>query len=984
MNARHLHLLSAGIWVALLATSSAQLEQKKEPPAPANVPNAPNVPPVPAPPAIPPPAPPAAPNAAPPAAPNVPPKAAPEIQIRQKVIIGNGIILNGVNGINVMNGVVINGGNVIFNLDDGSEPAKPVPDPAGSQVLDYTDGQRLHGTLSSFDPAGGQIIWQRPDAAAPLSIPSAQISRWSFENAPKPESKPGATVKFTGGDWLIANVTAIQGDKVSLQLTDGTKLTTTRAHLEWIYFSKSAAAETYDGPTSLAGWTSGGTWTYRDGALRASSPSPISRVFQSLPDQVEYRLVVDQGETVNAFTLSLHSRGLAMRGLSRGMLQLMLRASTLNLWASIDGNFKSVQVDLTKQLGDPARRAKDSMLFRVFEDVTNGRLLVYINGHKAAEWAIDKSEPGKNGGVFQFQPTSWNGTNEQSISAIRILPWDGRDPGEDEDRTQDSVSVDGGDVKRGKLASWDGHALKLTTEHGPVTVPGEQIGLLRFQRPENPPDDAAPVAHLRLAGQGEFDAVGLDWRDGKFQVRTNFGGEPALSLDPAAVAELEFNRPASKPSPAENMLVFRNGDRLRGSLESADEKGRLLWRASPAVPAVEFAPTFLAGLQFPTRGPGADSGMVARFRNGDWLAGRFLTMDRQQLVFDSAPAGQLTVPRAALKALYFSSVGAPAVSDGVSDHEIWERGLEMNNGTTAVRKKLAETGSPWTYFAGTYSRSRLGGTDVSYARMGGLQLGRIFENMAARVEVSFTVSADRMPVYFSTQIFTEPSNPGYMLHVSNGALSLYDMNPRPRNRGISQQQFPFGKEINPTARERHLRIFADRTSGRLAILVDGILTAQVAPRAADGPRNLGRGVMITPQSNMALTISDLWVGPWNGAVPGKTPETKPSSETVVLANGDEVQGTVELATPSTMKVTSDVGPLDLPMERLTMTDFGGQPIETPPGTHLHLAGAGALTITAWRIENETLICRSEVGGELKLPLKSVQEIVFAPPAAPGK
>ncbi len=554
------------------------------------------------------------------------------------------------------------------------------------------------------------------------------------------------------------------------------------------------------------------------------------------------------------------------------------------------------------------------------------------------------------------------------------------DPQEGDERAQDSVSLGGGEVKRGKLAGWDGHTLKLTTEHGPVTVPGDQIGLIRFQRPENPPDDAGPVAHVRLSGRGEFDAVGLDWRDGKFQVRTNFGGE--LALAPSAVAELEFNRPPGKPAPPEGMLVFRNGDRLRGTLESADETGKLRWRPGPAAAPVDFAPTFVAGLQFPSRGAEASGGLVvgAPFATGDWLAGRFLTLDRQQLVMDTAEVGQATLPRPAVKALYFSAEGAPAVSDGVSDHEIWERGLDMNNGNVALRKKLAESGSPWTYFAGTFAR-RSGANETAYARLGGIQLGRLFETMGNRVEVDFTVTAERVPIYFSTQLFTEPTNPGYMLHVSNGALSLYDMNPRPRGRGINQQQFPFAKEIDLSARERHLRLFTDRSSGRMVILVDGVVTAQITPRAADGPRNLGRGVMIAPQPNTGCTISNLWVGPWNGVVPGKSAGPDALQETVGLANGDEVEGSVDLATPTSMKVTSEVGSLNLPTERVTTLDFGGPPVaDQGAGTRLHFAGQGSLTVTSWRIENETLICRSEFAGELKLPLKAVQEIVFAVPA----
>jgi hypothetical protein len=267
--------------------------------------------------------------------------------------------------------------------------------------------------------------------------------------------------------------------------------------------------------------------------------------------------------------------------------------------------------------------------------------------------------------------------------------------------------------------------------------------------------------------------------------------------------------------------------------------------------------------------------------------------------------------------------------------------------------------------------------------VGGIQLGRLFENLAQRVEVSFTISSGQSPVYFSAQVFSEVNNMGYMMHLSTGVMSVYDMNPRARlqGRGFAQQQFQFPKELPTAARERRVRLFADRPTGRVTFMVDGVVLGQIGPKVADGQRNLGRGFMISPQANMAFKVSDLWVGPWNGVVPGKADANSP--ETVALANGDEVQGKAELATPTTLKVTSDVGALELPMERLTMIDLGGAPVERRAGTRVHLAGQGTLTVSAWKLEGGMLTGRSEVIGDVKVPLKAVQEIVFATAPAPA-
>ncbi len=111
-------------------------------------------------------------------------------------------------------------------------------------------------------------------------------------------------------------------------------------------------------------------------------------------------------------------------------------------------------------------------------------------------------------------------------------------------------------------------------------------------------------------------------------------------------------------------------------------------------------------------------------------------------------------------------------------------------------------------------------------------------------------------------------------------------------------------------------------------------------------------------------------------MPGKTPQSDTNQDTAILHNGDEGPGTVEVATPTAVKLTSEVGPLDLPLDRVTMIDFGGAPVERTLGARLHLPGAGRLTVGSYHVENDTIVCRSEMVGELRLPLHAVQELVF--------
>lgn len=915
---------------------------------------------------------------------------APAEKRRVRVIDGGNVIIGG-------NVVILDGrGGVFGDYVDSAATLKP--DPAGPQVLEFADGTRLHGTVAALNLERQELTWRRADAAVPLVFPLPQIRRLTLGGESKEDINVHATVKFRGGDWLVADVTGIEGSKVRLKLGDGTASTVNRENLEWIYISKSSAPECYDGPTSLSGWNSNGGWSYRDGALRVKAATPIGRTFGALPDQVEYRLEIDQGGLFRSFSLMLHHRNLLVRSFSPGAVQIALRGTILQVWANVGNDVKNKQVDLSKvsqpfpelaETNSPNR--KKPLRFRVFEDAPGGRLFVFINDRRAAEWDIGKREIGKNGGGFTWQPMVADET-EQTLSKICIAPWDGRSlpDGASDDGAQatDRVVLAGGEMQEGRIASLIAGRLKLSTTGGVLDFPLEKISLLRFRRPENPADEAPPAAHVRLAQRGEFDASGLSWRDGKFVVRTNFGA--ALSLPPSAVREIEFSHTAWSPPKTNDVLVFRNGDRLSGVLATLGEDGKVGWRLGVADVPVQFETTHAAGVFVGprTEKPTTPSGVFARFRNGDWLAGDLIALNKDHLLLGTAAAGQIEIAQPWLQTVYFSANGQPPVSDGASDHELWERGASMRGTISSARtailladSKVPETPGPWRYFDGSFSLEGMVGGSLSGTS---INLGRAFDSLPERVEISFDVTASKTAVYFSARLFSEPDNPGYNVQFHSQGLFFYDLNPRSRGRVAFQQQVQFSGKVKPEARQRHVRFLAERTSGRLAIIVDGVLVSQVVPKAGEGSRNLGRGLMLIPQSNMPCTFSNLWIAPWNGQIPGKALQLESSLQTMVFVNGDDVRGTLRNATPTAVSFDSEAGPLDLPVERLTMIEFGGQSIEGRTGTRLRLAGIGALTVNSCRLENESVVCLSEVAGEMKLPLTAIQEVVFTGSSVPTR
>jgi len=907
--------------------------------------------------------------------------------------------------------VIIRGNNgkvIITEAFSNGQEKKTEPDPAGPHLIEFFDGRQLHGTLEAMDLKRGEITWRRADASAPLTIPTMLINRLTFAPTaglqnefgleiapPRPPAAPPAsndnvtyaTVKFGGGDWLRAEVTNIVDNKVHLKLADGSALAVDRAQVEWIYFSKGTPPECYDGPTSIAGWGGSG-WSYHDGALHATAPQQITRNFASLPDQVEYEFVADQGNLMSQFNFSLHGRGGQAWGGEPGIIQCMLRASTLTVFSNADGHYKNESVDLTKKFGDAldgrviAGRS-NPVHFRLYEDFTGGRIAIFVNDHKAGEWGVQKGEPGKNRGTFAFQPTIWSPTSEQTLSKIRVVPWDGRIPEEGEkaeDQSNDHLSLADGTAKDGRFIDLAAGTVRLRVAGSDFEAPNAQVKLLRFaHRDQATASPEAPVAHVLLTEGGEFDATGITWREGKMRIATRFGSE--LPVSTTSVAEVNFLQSAPPLVAAEDVLVFENGDRLKGKLEMAEENQKVRWRTDESAQPVEFEAAHVSGVrggwsEAPSKGK-IDS--VVRFRNGDWLAGRFLTLDKDQLVLDTPDAGQLTISRALARTLYFSPDGQLPISDGAADDREWLKGLNLgDNQAFPTRRRSAPASSvKWKSFDGAFSLLSVGNPESVVSRPGGVQIGRLLDSLPSLVEMSFDVTGLANQIIFTAQLFTEAGNSGYFMQLHSQGLYIYDLNPGDRARGMAPQQIPFEGKLKPDANRRHVQLLANRDSGQLTVLVDGVVISHFGTKPGKPPRQLGRGLMLSPQINIPCTFSNIWIGPWNGRVPGKTPASDDNQDTAILSNGDEAPGTVEIATPSSVKLASEVGPLELPLERVTMIDFGGAPAERTVGARLHLAGAGALTVDSYHVENDTITCRSEMVGDLRLPLHAVQELVFS-------
>jgi hypothetical protein len=199
--------------------------------------------------------------------------------------------------------------------------------------------------------------------------------------------------------------------------------------------------------------------------------------------------------------------------------------------------------------------------------------------------------------------------------------------------------------------------------------------------------------------------------------------------------------------------------------------------------------------------------------------------------------------------------------------------------------------------------------------------------------------------------------------------------------------------------------------------VNGRLITQFGQRGGKETAKPGKGISIVPQvMSSTVTLSNLWIAPWAGELPGMPRKTatveardpsappdlpnpdkagsetsaKPAgepegigiaagtSDVVALVNGDETSGTVDGASPGELRMECDAGSVEIPLKRTLLVEFAGAPAPPAPGIRLRLAGRGVLTVQSFKLADGNVFCHSAAAGDLSFPLAALSEIVFQP------
>ena len=865
------------------------------------------------------------------------------------------------------------------------EPKQPAPAPVAAvdgQVLEFTDGARMHGQIVKL--GAEDITWRRSDIAQPLLFSLRDVRRITLRAPAKaPDLKTNATLQLKGGGWIAGDISSFGNDSFRMKLDASSELTVAREKILWMLLSPAISPDAYDGPggvMGLAGWNGGGAWESTDAGLVArGTPAPITRKFDFLPDKVDIEITAgDTAQGNGGMATLMLGAGQDTNNYSKGYVQLQLQSANISANAFDGQTNKNFQVPFQPEKGAP-KLAR----YRILHDRRAGKLIVILNGKKLAEWMVPANKSVPPGGSMTFQPNSWGAESSWTIAKVRIRPWDGNtEPDAKPDEAgKDLLSADAAGRHVGKLEGIGDDAVRF----GGKEYPRKEPLFIRLAGNDAAGPEDAALSRVRLARRGEFDAAAIEISEGNIKVRTSFAGEITLPLE--SIGSIDFpHRRAAEDAAAGSRLVFRNGDVLRGSIVSTGPDNAMKWQ--PARGAVlELGVGGLAGVLLAggAVSPAPAVSAVARFRNGDWVAGDLAHLDGKQLRFKQPLAGMLQVDRAKVGSLYFSAAGAVPVWDGSADRDTWMRGPAGYGANVPGRQ------SRWRYLDGTFALQE--GGQNQWNDGSNHVLGRNLAGLPEKAEVSFDVTAKSGQVAFLLQLFMDPTRGGGLMIQCNGDQAwIHDNSPQ---QGFVQRQpvqLQLDKSETPNG-PRRFRLLADRKTGQIAMFVNGKLAGQYSPRVGKPSPKRGRNVVFMPQG-MPLTVSNIWIAPWVGTIPrmpGKQPAAQPDeapkpagpepppSDVISLANGDETPGTVEGATPEELRLRCEAGDVEFPLSRALMVEFAGAPVPPVPGIHLRLAGGGLLTVQSFKLADGAVSCRNALLGDLSFPVSALAEIAFHQP-----
>ena len=437
-----------------------------------------------------------------------------------------------------------------ITIDSGPQksatgPRIDVPKPAGSattpargpakrsplgDLLQFKDGDSLHGNLVSVDAAEG-MVWSRPDVEDPIKIKDlARLNGVRLQALAKPQSNAGAArIYLTNGDMLYGNIVGLTAETAILQSWYAGQVTIQKPMIESIQPGAKSGGVVFTGPGKLADWTRNGNWQIKRGALSGSGT--IGRDLK-LPDKS--RLEFDmawQGRYLN-FSMTLYTKDLKQNQGDGYMMNFS--NNTVRLYRRIRNQG---QHDLGYANNVNALTKRQRLHVDIRTDKEEKSIVLMINGKRVHQWIDSQDFAGRGTGMLIY---AHDRSSTIAFSKMRVSPWDGKFESTDksQDTDEDAIQLVNGDKVSGSLLSIRDGRIAFKTDYGNLDLPVQRAGLItlatkgqeRARRNRDDvrayfPDGAYVTVKLANIGDGRLAGSSENFGDLTFEVKAFIGVE---------------------------------------------------------------------------------------------------------------------------------------------------------------------------------------------------------------------------------------------------------------------------------------------------------------------------------------------------------------------------------------------------------------------------------------------------------------------------
>ncbi len=873
------------------------------------------------------------------------------------------------------------------NPDVTGESAKQTDDDkAYPHALLFHQGTQLRGRVSALTKT--EVVLERPDADQPVRVPRGEVRRIVLSEPPENNTplffqvqsirrEEGfgskrllvATVKLVGGGWFCGQLSSADGETFSLALPEQGTLTFHRSQIEWFYFDMKPvpAIELSGNPLDAAGWLtrapsarvqmSGRTLVVED----AESFSQLA----FLPPRFRVQFEVP-GDAQEGLRLWLQPTQELPGNRNRGSIELQLARKELSLGRFVE-KFEKAIVPIPEEM----TRAVN---YEVLYDGPGLRLILLRDATVIGEWPLFPSGTDNRPSPIQFLGFDRVLEHEKAplkFNRLRVEPWNGIVPSGSA-TTDDQLSAGRYPAIEGKLSRLKETSL-LFAEKKAAVAPEVFVQFA----PANPVASPDATTRLLLGFAGELNAAELEIRENRAFCKTAFSSGFELPVEPLQI--ITFSEPATSSKAGPNLLLFKNGDQLTGTLLPSRAEGAIHWR-SDSGQQIAFDQSRVAGVRFngvPDSKPG---GINIELRNGDRLRGELLALDKESLTMDHPQLGRLALQRDRLRLIYPDR--HLNLSDGMGEAAAWIAGTRrVDNIALHDFVPLKKRDDRWIRSNG-FHLLRPGESPAANVPLGD-HIPNFLEELQApareplerfeiRAHLSNAAGRDLFSFLFLT---AEPGVPFLMATFTPDQLQVGIVDPK-NPEANQQQEVSLQEKLSERTGSQQVRIFVNAKLGTADFYINGVLLLRHGQQPRDRVPGLGRTISFATFPIPMAIFSHLWIGPWNGLLPQPETDTAPGT---ILINGDVASEPAVGFQNGRFLLESEIGPIEVVREKVQLIHFGGAPLPEPrPVACVVLTNGSSLQLSSFSWENGELAAKNVFLGDLRLPAAIIAELIYSP------